>query len=144
MGAEGEALNGSPLTMYAFTVDLGTFGGYIVAVGLALFAYSTMLGWCYYGEKAVEYLSVGILCKKLLQVKESTERTISTVVAIVYRLFFVVIIYVGSTVSLKLVWGLSDIFNGLMAAPNLLALLLLSPVVIRVTKDYFDNIDKYD
>jgi AGCS family alanine or glycine:cation symporter len=118
-GAWQEGLNGAPLTVAAFSQGLpGEWGGYIVTISLAMFAFSTMLGWSYYGEKSIEYL-LG-------------ERSI-----LPYRILFIVAIFFGAVRSLDLVWGLSDVFNGLMALPNLVGLLLLSGVIARETRDYF-------
>ena len=96
----------------------GHWGGSIVALALVLFAFSTLLGWSYYGEKALEYL-VG-----------STRFTRR------YRMVWVAATFVGAITSLEVVWAVADVFNGAMAIPNLIALVLLSGVVARVTKDY--------
>ena len=118
-GGWQEGLNGAALTQYAFAHGLpGQWGGWIVAVCLSMFAFSTMLGWSYYGEKSVEYL-VG-------------ERFI-----LPYRILFIVAIFFGAIRSLDFVWGLSDVMNGLMALPNLVGLLLLSGVIVKETRDYF-------
>ncbi len=117
----GEALQGAPLTIYAFTHGLpGTFGGLIVPVALTLFAYSTILGWSYYGEKSIEYLLGARSIKP-------------------YRILFVVFVFVGAVARLEIVWNSSDVFNGLMAFPNLIGLLLLSHVVVSETNKYFYN-----
>jgi AGCS family alanine or glycine:cation symporter len=117
-GAWNNGQTGAELTSTAFSTGLpGEWGHLIVAIGLVLFAYSTMLGWCYYGEKSVEYLAGPAVVKP-------------------YRLVFVLLIGVGALLRLDLVWGLADIFNGLMAVPNLIALLLLTPVVVSETRDY--------
>ena len=125
----GEALTGAPLTVHAFseglgwTVNLGgtemAVGGLVVTVGLILFAYSTILGWCYYGEKSVEFL-------------------VGSWAVMPYRVAFVVLAAVGASVQIDLVWNLSDCMNGLMAFPNLVGLLLLSGVIARETRTYFD------
>ena len=118
-GGWREGLNGAALTQYAFAHGLpGEWGGWLVAVCLSMFAFSTMLGWSYYGEKSVEYL-VG-------------ERFI-----LPYRILFIVAIFFGAIRSLDFVWGLSDVMNGLMALPNLVGLLLLSGVIVKETRDYF-------
>jgi len=118
-GAWKQGLNGAPLTAAAFSLGLpGAWGGYIVTVSLAMFAFSTMLGWSYYGEKSIEYL-LG-------------ERSI-----LPYRIVFIAGIFFGAIKSLELVWGLSDVMNGLMALPNLVGLLLLSGVIARETREYF-------
>jgi AGCS family alanine or glycine:cation symporter len=106
---------GSELTARAFSHGLpGSSGGIIIAVGLILFAYSTMLGWSYYGEKALEYLFGAGLVKP-------------------YRVVFCIFIFIGAYTKLDLVWAVADVFNGLMAIPNLIALLALSKVVVRET-----------
>ena len=110
---------GAELTTIAFQSAIPG-GAYIVTIGLILFAYSTILGWSYYGEKSIEYL-FGIKAVKP------------------YRIIFVLFIGVGAVAKLGLVWNLSDTFNGLMAIPNLVGLLLLTPVIIKETRSYFDN-----
>lgn len=111
-------LNGAPLTTEAFSKTLpGNWGGMIVTLGLVFFAYSTMLGWSYYGERALEHLA-------------------GVKVIIPYRVVFCVFIVIGATRELNLVWTFSDITNGLMAFPNLVALIMLSPVVASETKRY--------
>ena len=118
-GAWQQGLNGAPLTAAAFSHGLpGEWGGYIVTISLAMFAFSTMLGWSYYGEKSIEYLM--------------GERAIMP-----YRVLFIFGIFFGSLCSLDFVWTVSDVMNGLMALPNLLGLLLLSGVIARETSDYF-------
>ena len=118
-GGWREGLNGAALTQYAFSHGLpGEWGGWIVAVCLSMFAFSTMLGWSYYGEKSMEYL-LGVRF------------------VLPYRILFIVAIFFGAIRSLDFVWGLSDVMNGLMALPNLVGLLLLSGVIVRETRDYF-------
>ena len=121
-----EGVNGASLTSVAFSNALGRHAGsFIVALGLILFAYSTILGWSYYGEKAIEYLFGAKAIKP-------------------YRVVFVILVLVGSILKIDVVWTLADIFNGLMAVPNLIALLGLSGVIVKVTKDYFDNKNKVE
>ncbi len=110
---------GAELTTIAFGAGMPG-GAYIVTIGLILFAYSTVLGWSYYGEKSIEYL-FGVGAVKP------------------YRIVFILFVGVGAVAKLDLVWNLSDTFNGLMAIPNLVGLLLLTPVVVRETKSYFDK-----
>ena len=110
--ATGEVVNGTPLTILAFETVLGQAGGVLVAIGIALFAFSTILGWEYHGEKAFEYL-------------------FGTKPIMVYRVVFALMAFVGATQSLDVVWNISDIFNALMAVPNLICLLLLSGTVAR-------------
>ncbi|MCG8567521.1 MAG: alanine:cation symporter family protein, partial [Desulfobacterales bacterium] len=107
------------LTTLAFQTGIPG-GAYIVTIGLILFAYSTILGWSYYGEKSIEYL-------------------FGTGAVKPYRIIFVFFIGVGAVAKLNLVWNLSDTFNGLMAIPNLVGLLLLTPVIVRETRNYFKN-----
>jgi AGCS family alanine or glycine:cation symporter len=108
---------GAPLSSLAFTTGLPGPGGYIVSFGIILFAFTTILGWSYYGERCAEYL---------LGVKIITP----------YRLLWIAAIFIGATRDLKLVWAFADVMNGLMAIPNLVALLLLSPVVFALTREY--------
>jgi AGCS family alanine or glycine:cation symporter len=109
---------GAPLTAAAFSDGLpGTAGGVIVALGLILFAYSTLLGWSYYGEKAIEYLA--------------GERAVRP-----YRLVWCVLVVAGAVAHLDLVWTFADVMNGLMAVPNLIGLILLSGVVAKETRRY--------
>ncbi len=121
-GTWNSGKNGAELTSFAFSHGLpGQWGNIIVAVGLILFAYSTILGWSYYGEKSIEYL-IG-------------ERAVKP-----YRLIFVLFVGIGAMAKLDLVWALADVFNGLMAFPNLIGLLALSPVIVRLTREYFSDI----
>ena len=93
------------------------FGGFIVTFGLIFFAYSTILGWSYYGEKCATYL-------------------FGDNAILIYRVIYVASVMVGTVVSLDLVWNLADTFNGLMAIPNLIGLVLLAGVVVKETKDF--------
>ncbi len=114
-------LDGANLTQAAFRTGLPTeYGGWIVAGSLAVFAFSTMLGWAYYGEKNLSYL-------------------FGDRVVVPYRLVFVAVIAIAASVQLDVVWLLSDVMNGLMALPNLVGLLLLSGVVLRETRAYFER-----
>jgi AGCS family alanine or glycine:cation symporter len=114
-------LNGANLTQHAFRTGLpGEWGGYVVAFSLAIFAFSTMLGWSYYGERNLEYL-------------------FGEKVVVPYRLVFVVVIAIAAARPIQVVWLLSDIMNGLMAFPNLIGLLLLSGIVFRETRSYFQR-----
>lgn len=111
VGPDGKPLAGVELTMAAFSTHIGTAGSWIVSIGIMLFAYSTILGWEYNGEKAWEYLW-------------GTHKY-----NIIYRLVFSLVVYVGATQTLDLVWNLSDIANALMAIPNLISMLILAPVI---------------
>jgi len=113
--AEGSALVGE-----AFAKVFGQAGPAFIAVAILLFAFSTVLGWSHYGSKAFEYLfGPGAI--------------------IAYRIIFIIFILCGATMSLDLAWDLSDTFNGLMAIPNLIGVLSLSPVVCQITKNYVDR-----
>lgn len=115
-------LAGATVTNYAFAQGLGTsIGATIVTVGLLFFAFTTILGWCYYGERCFVYL-VGIRGVKL------------------YRLAYIVLVGLSSFLHLNLIWIIADIVNGLMAFPNLIALIGLRKVVIEETKDYFQRL----
>ena len=111
-------LSGTELTMSAFDTVIPTFGGYIVSVGVLLFAFSTILGWEYYGERAAEYL-------------------FGPKVNIAYRLLFIPFVVIGAIGGLEAIWDIADTLNGLMAIPNLIGVALLSGVVIKETKEFF-------
>lgn len=113
-----EGVSAGILTSLSFAQTLGETGTIIVAVATALFAFSTLIGWSYYGEKAIEYLF--------------NERAI-----IVFRMVFVLVVMVGATRELSFVWNFSDLMNGLMAIPNLIGILLLSDVVRQESRRYF-------
>lgn len=119
-GATESGAQGAALTMEAFSHGFGQFGSIFVSVGILLFAFSTILGWSHYGKCAAEYLGG----EKLVPV---------------YKIVFTLVIVVGAMSSVQLVWDLSDTFNGLMAIPNLIAVLLLSPLIIKITKNYTDR-----
>ena len=115
-------LAGASVTNYAFAQGLGTsFGATVVTIGLLFFAFTTILGWCYYGERCFVYL-VGIRGIRL------------------YRWSFIILVGTGSFLTLDLIWILADIVNGLMAFPNLVALIGLRKVIISETKDYFERL----
>ena len=121
-----EGLTGGVLTSAAFG-QASTVGSVILAVALFAFAFSTILGWYFYGEKAVEYL----FGKKAI---------------IVYKVIYCILVFIGSVSENALVWNISDTFNALMAIPNLVSLLLLSPIIISETKKYLwsNNLDLVD
>lgn len=125
--ADGTLLDGAPLSIAAFNQTLPGIGGYGVTIGMVLFATSTMFGWSYYGEKSLEYLF-----------KNTNEGTIK-VVTVIYRVVFVCAVVVGATGGLQFIWSIADTLNGLMAIPNLIALLGLSGVVIKTTKKGFER-----
>ncbi|MEJ2528706.1 MAG: sodium:alanine symporter family protein [Gammaproteobacteria bacterium] len=109
---------GASLSAAAFESALPGVGGYVVTLGLVLFAFTTLLGWSFYSEKCVEYL-FGV-------------RSI-----VPFRVLWVIAVPVGAVAKLSFIWLVADTLNALMALPNLIALLLLSPVVFKLTKDYF-------
>ena len=112
--------SGAALTSMAFSKALPGVGDYVVAVALAVFAFTTLLGWSFYGERCVEFLF--------------------GVKAIVpYRVVWVLAIPLGATVNLGLIWLVADTLNAMMALPNLIALILLSPVVFKLTKEHFER-----
>lgn len=116
-GVWNTGIDGAPLTTAAFEQGI-PYGGYIVTFGLMLFAFSTILGWSYYGERCIEYL-------------------FGQKMTILYRIVFIALIVVGAIGGLTEIWALADTLNGLMIIPNMIAVLILSPVVIRKTKEYF-------
>lgn len=116
--ATGEVLTGATLTINAFASGLGQIGAFIVTFGLVLFAFSTILGWEYYGEKGLEFL-----------VKSDKVR-------FAYRLIFSAVAFFGCVTQLDFVWNFSDTANGLMAIPNLISLVVLSGVVVKLTNEY--------
>ncbi|WP_024955062.1 alanine/glycine:cation symporter family protein [Sulfurospirillum arcachonense] len=116
-----EGVSAGLLTMQSFSYHLGDIGGYVIIVATVLFAYSTILGWSYYGEKAFEF----IFGEKFVRL---------------YRVLFIAVVMVGAMMKLEFVWNFSDLANGLMAIPNLLALLILSKVISSETKTYFKSI----
>jgi len=117
----GDLVNGALLTTTAFTTGLPGPGGYVVLTAIIFFAYTTMLTWNFYGEKSWEYL-------------------FGRGVVLPYRLIFLVFVYLGSVGALRLVWDIADTLNGLMAAPNLIALLLLAGVMAREKVAYFNEL----
>ena len=120
---------GAPLTVAAFDATLTGIGEHIVTLGLVVFGFTTILGWSYYGEKCAEYLfGEGAIMP--------------------FRFSWIVVVFIGASVLMlegevtnivNLFWLVADTLTGLMAAPNLVALLLLSPLVFKLTKEYFEN-----
>jgi AGCS family alanine or glycine:cation symporter len=110
---------GTELIAAAFSTVFGNkMGSLIIAVGITLFALSTVLGWSLYGTRCFEYL-------------------FGTKASVGYKIAFVIVVVIGATLKLSLVWDIADTLNGFMAIPNLIALLALSGVVIKLTKEYF-------
>ncbi len=121
-GAWTNGQTGAALSAEAFNLGLPVFGGYVVTFGLIIFAFTTILGWSYYGERCAEYI-FGVR------------------VIFLYRILWIIAIPLGALAAgdnehVKLLWLLADIMNGLMAVPNLIALAVLSPVVFRLTREY--------
>lgn len=119
-GVWSSGLDGAALTTEAFNTGLPGPGGIIVAIGILLFAFSTLLSWSYYGERCAEYL-FGSKINKF------------------YRMLWIPFILVGAIGGLQLIWGVADTLNGLMAIPNLIGLLGCSGVVLKLTKDFFSS-----
>ena len=122
-GAADSGKDGVALSTAAFETVFGQFGSIFVTVSIAMFAFATMVGWSYYGERSLEYIA--------------GEKFIP-----VYKAFYAIMILFGCVMDLNLVWDLSDTFNGLMAIPNLIALLFLSKEVMNETKDYQKKLSK--
>jgi len=111
---------GAALSTLAFETSLPGIGGYIVSIGIMLFAFSTILGWAYYGERCAEFL-------------------LGSKVNMVYRVLWIPFIVIGAVGGLNMLWDLADTMNGLMALPNLIGLLGLSGVVLKLTKEFFEK-----
>ncbi|HML38639.1 MAG TPA: sodium:alanine symporter family protein [Bacillota bacterium] len=120
----GGAVDGAVLTSFAFG-KIPVLGPIVLTFGLITFAFSTILGWSYYGERGAEYL----FGKKIIMP---------------YKIVYIIFTFLGSLMSLGLVWNVADALNALMALPNLVCVLLLSGVVVKETKTYLNDIDKLD
>lgn len=120
----GSISDGGVLTTLAFD-QIPVIGPFILVAGIISFAFSTVLGWAYYGERCIEYFAG----KKVL---------------IPYRILYIAVAVIAPILSLNLIWLIADILNALMAIPNLVAVLLLSPVVVAETKKYINNLDVKD
>lgn len=120
-----EGMEGAAVTQRAFAQVLPNVGPYLIMICLCLFAFTTILGWCYYGERCLEYLA-GV-------------RGIN-----IYRAVFVTLVAVSGFLKLELIWALADIVNGLMAFPNLIGLIGLSSVVVAETKLYMEHLDRQE
>jgi alanine or glycine:cation symporter, AGCS family len=122
-GAWTSGEDGAVLTRLAFQEGLpGEWGGVIVTLAVAFFAFSTLLGWAYYGER-------------------NMDRLFGRAAVTPYRLLFVAVIYIGAVQELQVVWLFSDIMNGLMALPNLIGLLIMSGMIVRETREFFADAD---
>lgn len=113
-----KGLEGAAVTQSAFSSVFGNIGSLVLTLSLALFAFTTILGWSYYGERCVEFV-------------------FGTKGITIYRCIFVFMVAFGGYLQLQVIWKIADIVNGLMALPNLIALLVLSPIIIKETKSYF-------
>ncbi len=111
---------GADLASHAFSTGLPGPGGYVVLIGLAIFAYTTMLTWSFYGEKSLEYIG-------------------GEKVRLPYRIVFLVFLFVGAIGGLELIWSIADTLNGLMAAPNLIALLVLGGILAKEKNSYMSS-----
>jgi alanine or glycine:cation symporter, AGCS family len=119
-GAWSSGIEGAGMTAEAFNIGLGGWGHYVVTISVIFFAFSTVLGWAYYGERCMERL-VGIRG------------------VVPYRVVFTLVVFVGATTELTVVWNFSDVMNGLMALPNLIGLVICAGLITRETKAYLDR-----
>ena len=110
--------DGSILTALSFATVFGDFGVYFIAIAITFFATASVLGWAFYGQRALEYLSSSAKSDRL------------------FKTVFIISIFAGSIASMQSIWEFSDILNGLIALPNLAALILLAPEVVRITNEY--------
>lgn len=117
-GAWTSGESGAALTSLAFETSLPGIGGYLIAISLSIFAFTTILGWSFYGEKCVGFF-------------------FGTKALLPYRVLWIVAIYFGATADLGFIWLLADTLNAMMAIPNLIALALLSPIVFKLTREFF-------
>jgi AGCS family alanine or glycine:cation symporter len=115
-----EGTNDATLVAKAFGATLGRPGEWFVVLSITLFAFTTVLGWSYYGAKVTEYL-FGIIWAKI------------------YRVVFILLIILGAVMESNLAWDISDTFNGLMMIPNLIGLLAQIPLIIKLTHNYADR-----
>jgi alanine or glycine:cation symporter, AGCS family len=122
-GAWDDGQTGAALSVRAFEIGLpGTWGDIVVTTGLVLFAFSTLIGWSYYGETGIVYL-------------------FGTKAAFPYRIAWLVFIYLGAVGSLHLVWDIADTLNGLMAVPNLISVLISIPLIRRLQREFWQRYD---
>ena len=116
-----DGAKGAQMTQFAFNSAL-PFGDLIISIAIAIFAFTTLLGWSYYGERCAEFL-------------------FGPKAIIPFRIFWVAVVPLGAIAELSRIWILADTLNGLMALPNLIALCLLSPVVVKLSKEYFKKLN---
>ncbi len=119
-GAVAEGTNDATLVAKAFGASLGQYGEWFVVLAIILFAFTTVMGWSYYGAKVTEYL-FGVVWAKI------------------YRVLFVILIIFGAVMESNLAWDLSDTFNGLMMIPNLIGVLAQIPLIVKLTRNYVDR-----
>ena len=116
-------VSGAALSSRAFNKAIPYFGNIVITLSTVFFALSTILGWAYYGEVSAAYLA-----------PKNQSRAI-----LIYRIIYVAVVFLGAVASLDFVWLISDCFNALMALPNLVALIMLSGTVIKLTKEHFEK-----
>ena len=114
-------LQGAPWVQASLQESLGSFGPVFITVAMVFFAFTTILGWDYYGERCLEYLT------------GKDEKKIK-----IYRWLYILAVFIGPYMTVAAVWTIADIFNGLMALPNMIALFALSGVVVKETKRFFE------
>ncbi len=119
-GLMKEGVNDATLVAKAFGSTLGMFGEWFIVLAITLFAFTTVMGWSYYGAKVTEYL-LGVTCSRI------------------YRLIFIGLIIFGAIMESSLAWDISDTFNGLMMIPNLIGIIAQAPLIIRLTQNYLDR-----
>lgn len=119
-GQVTEGVNDATLVAKAFGASLGKPGEWFVVLAITLFAFTTVMGWSYYGAKVTEYM-FGVTCAKI------------------YRIIFVLIIVLGAVMESNLAWDISDTFNGLMMIPNLIGVISLTPLIVKLTRNYTDR-----
>ncbi|MDP3188227.1 alanine:cation symporter family protein, partial [Limnobacter sp.] len=119
-GVWNSGANGAALSSSAYATGLPGFGEYILAIALAFFAFSTIIGWSYFGEKCWEFIAGTAIIKP-------------------YRVLWTGFVLVGAVTHLDFVWLVADTLNAFMALPNLISLILLSPVIVKLTNEYFAN-----
>jgi len=118
-GAWTSGETGASLSSLAYASSI-PLGEYVITFGLVIFAFTTILGWSYYGERCAEFI-------------------FGTKIILPYRLLWIAAVFIGASPKVNLIWILADVMNGFMAIPNLIALALLSPIVFKITKEYFSN-----
>ncbi len=124
---DGQPLNATLVSMTAFNQQFGTFGTVVYSVIVPLFGFTTIVAWSYYGEKAVEYLF-----------RRTGERG-RKISILVFKIAYILLVVVAALINAQLAWEISDTFNGLMALPNLIGLVLLSGLVAKIAKNYFQR-----